>query len=99
MIPHSGAEPLGVLRTGTYATYTEELTINTPERYQIVCITNDVEQIVQESGIDDGLVLELEPARLARIVRERPHAHRLELRRRVLPLVLSTVAAATRGSR
>jgi len=57
MIPHSGAEPLGVLRTGTYATYTEELTINTPERYQIVCITNDVEQIVQESGIDDGLVL------------------------------------------
>ena len=57
MIPHSGAEPLGVLRTGTYATYTEALTINTPERYQIVCITNDVEQIVQESGIDDGLVL------------------------------------------
>ena len=57
MIPHSGAEPLGVLRTGTYATYTEELTINPPERYQIVCITNDVEQIVQESGIDDGLVL------------------------------------------
>ena len=57
MIPHSGAEPLGVLRTGTYATYTEELTINTPARYQIVCITNDVEQIVQESGIDDGLVL------------------------------------------
>ena len=57
MIPHSGAEPLGVLRTGTYATYTEELTINPPERYQIVCITNDVERIVQESGIDDGLVL------------------------------------------
>ena len=33
------------------------MTINTPERYQIVCITNDVERIVQESGIDDGLVL------------------------------------------
>ena len=44
-------------KTGSYATYTEELTINTPERYQIVCITNDVERIVQESGIDDGLVL------------------------------------------
>ena len=57
MIPHSGAEPLGVLKTGIYATYTEELIINTPERYQIVCITNDVERIVQESGIDDGLVL------------------------------------------
>ena len=42
MIPHSGAEPLGALKTGTYATFTEELTINTPERYQIVCITNDV---------------------------------------------------------
>ena len=35
----------------------DRLTINTPERYQIVCITNDVERIVQESGIDDGLVL------------------------------------------
>ena len=28
-----------------------------PERYQIVCITNDVERIVRESGIVDGLVL------------------------------------------
>ena len=43
--------------TGAYATYIEEMTINTPERYQIVCITNEVERIVRESGIDDGLVL------------------------------------------
>ena len=48
---------MGIKNVGTYGTYTEELTINTPERYQIVCITNQVEQIVQESGIVDGLVL------------------------------------------
>ena len=43
--------------SGVYATYTEELIINTPKRYQIICITNDVERIVKESGIVDGLVL------------------------------------------
>ena len=43
--------------SGVYATYTEELTINTPKRYQIICITNDVERIVKESGIVDGLFL------------------------------------------
>ena len=48
---------MGIKKTGTYATFTEELTINTPKRYQIVCITEDVERIVQESGIEDGLVL------------------------------------------
>ena len=57
MILHFGAEPVGVRKTGGYATYSEELTITTPERYQIVCITNDVERIVKESGIVDGLVL------------------------------------------
>ena len=57
MILHFGAEPVGVRKTGGYATYSEELTITTPERYQIVCITNDVERIVHDSGIDDGLVL------------------------------------------
>jgi thiamine phosphate synthase YjbQ (UPF0047 family) len=46
-----------VRNSGVYATYTEELTINTPKRYQIICITNDVERIVKESGIVDGLVL------------------------------------------
>ena len=54
---HSGVECVGVRKTGQYGTYTEELTLTTPERYQIVCITNDVERIVQESGIEDGLVL------------------------------------------
>lgn len=48
---------MGVRNSGVYATYTEELTINTPERYQIVCITNDVERIIHDSGIVDGLVL------------------------------------------
>ena len=48
---------MGILLKGEFATYTEELTITTPERYQIVCITNDVERIVHDSGIDDGLVL------------------------------------------
>ena len=57
MIHHSGAECVGVRKTGQYGTYTEELTLTTPERYQIVCITNDVERIVRESGIEDGLVL------------------------------------------
>ena len=57
MILRFGAETVGIRKTGLYGTYTEELTIKTPERYQIVCITNDVERIVQESGIDDGLVL------------------------------------------
>ena len=49
-----GAECVGVRKTGQYGTYTEELTLTTLERYQIVCITNDVERIVRESGIDDG---------------------------------------------
>ncbi len=48
---------MGHRTTGTFATYVEELTIRTPERYQIQCITKDVERVVQESGIDDGLVL------------------------------------------
>ena len=48
---------MGILLKGDFATYTEELTINTPERYQIVCITNDVERIIHDSGIVDGLVL------------------------------------------
>ena len=54
---HSGVEYVGVRKTGQYGTYAGELTLTTPERYQIVCITIDVERIVQESGIEDGLVL------------------------------------------
>ncbi|HIA24625.1 MAG: secondary thiamine-phosphate synthase enzyme [Methanobacteriota archaeon] len=48
---------MGKLITGEAATYTEVITINTEERYGIICITNEVENIVQESGIRDGLVL------------------------------------------
>ena len=47
---------MGTLVTGTAATYVEELHINTEKRYEIVCITRDVERIVA-SGIQDGLVL------------------------------------------
>jgi thiamine phosphate synthase YjbQ (UPF0047 family) len=48
---------MGTLVTGTAATYVEELHINTDKRYEIVCITRDVERVVAESGIADGLVL------------------------------------------
>jgi secondary thiamine-phosphate synthase enzyme len=48
---------MGELITGQAATYVEELWINTDERYEIRCITEDVERIVAESGIHDGLVL------------------------------------------
>ena len=48
---------MGKLITGQAATYVEELWINTDERYEIRCITQDVERIVAESGIHDGLVL------------------------------------------
>ena len=47
---------MGTLVTGTAATYVEELHINTDKRYEIVCITRDVERVVAESGIVDGLV-------------------------------------------
>ena len=48
---------MGKLITGQAATYVEELWINTDERYEIRCITQDVQRIVAESGIQDGLVL------------------------------------------
>ena len=48
---------MGKLITGQAATYVEEIWINTKERYEIRCITRDVEKIVAESGISDGLVL------------------------------------------
>ena len=48
---------MGTLVTGTAATYVEELHINTEKRYEIVCITSDVERVVAQSGIQDGLVL------------------------------------------
>jgi secondary thiamine-phosphate synthase enzyme len=48
---------MGQLITGQAATYVEELHMKTSKRYEIVCITNEVERIVAESGIGDGLVL------------------------------------------
>ena len=48
---------MGKLITGQAATYVEEMHIHTEERYQIICITNDVQKIIKESGIKDGLVL------------------------------------------
>ena len=48
---------MGTLVTGTAATYVEELTVRTNERREIICLTPEVERIVRESGIVDGLVL------------------------------------------
>jgi len=42
---------------GNYGTYTEEIWMETKERYQIEPITNKVQEIIQRSGIIDGIVL------------------------------------------
>ena len=42
---------MGELITGQAATYVEEMHVNTEERYEIMCITKDVQQIVTESGL------------------------------------------------
>ena len=48
---------MGKRNVGQFCTYVEELTIHTQERYQILCITEEVERIVKESNVVDGLVL------------------------------------------
>ena len=48
---------MGELITGKAATYVEEIYMNTEKRYEIICITREVEKVVNESGIKDGLVL------------------------------------------
>jgi secondary thiamine-phosphate synthase enzyme len=48
---------MGTLVTGTAATYVEELWINTDKRYEIMCITQDVQNVIIQSGISDGIVL------------------------------------------
>ena len=48
---------MGELITGQAATYVEELWVETEKRYEIMCITRDVQKVVSESGIRDGLVL------------------------------------------
>ena len=40
---------------GTMKAHTEYLTFNTEERYEMVHITREVEEIVRRSGIEDGL--------------------------------------------
>ena len=42
---------------GNYGTYTEEIWMETRERYQIVPITNEVQEIISRSEIIDGIVL------------------------------------------
>jgi secondary thiamine-phosphate synthase enzyme len=48
---------LGKRNVGQFCTYVEEITIQTHELYQILCITEQVEKIVSESNVVDGLVL------------------------------------------
>ena len=48
---------MGQLVTGQAATYVEELYVETPNRYDIMCITQDVQSVITKSGITDGLVL------------------------------------------
>jgi len=48
---------MGELITGQAATYVEEIWVETEKRYEIICITRDVQRVVAESGISDGLVL------------------------------------------
>jgi secondary thiamine-phosphate synthase enzyme len=43
--------------TGTAVAYTDEIHIHTAERYEIRCITDEVQRIIDESGVSDGLVL------------------------------------------
>ena len=43
--------------TGKFGTYTEEMWMETSERYEIIPITRDVQNIISKSGIVDGLVL------------------------------------------
>ena len=48
---------MGKRNVGQFCTYVEEITIHTQERYQILCINEEVERIITESNVIDGLVL------------------------------------------
>ncbi len=48
---------MGKLVTGAAATYVEEMWVETPKRRMITPITQDVQKIITQSGITDGLVL------------------------------------------
>ena len=43
--------------TGKFGTYTEEIWMETEERYQIIPITDKVIEIINRSGIIDGIIL------------------------------------------
>ena len=43
--------------TGNYGTFTEEMWVETSERYQIIPITSEVQKVIERSGIIDGMVL------------------------------------------
>jgi len=40
---------------------TKEINVSSKERYQLIDITDEVEKIVKESGVEDGLVLVFTP--------------------------------------
>ena len=42
---------MGDLITGQAATYVEELWVETEKRYEIMCITRDVQKVVSESPV------------------------------------------------
>ena len=46
-----------MLVSGNYGTYTEEIWMKTEKRYQIIPITNKIQEIISRSRIVDGLVL------------------------------------------
>ena len=48
---------MGVEVAGQAVTYTDEIWMNTHERYSITCITEQVESVISESGVTDGIVL------------------------------------------
>jgi len=48
---------MGELMIGQAATYVEELHFKTQQRYEIRCITREVQTVVSQSGIRDGIVL------------------------------------------
>jgi hypothetical protein len=48
-------QPATVVSKGGWRSHTRYLEMHTRERYEMVHITDEVERIVRESGVDDGL--------------------------------------------
>ena len=49
--------PKYMRETGAYGTYTEEIWMQTTQRYQIIPITTEIQEVIGRSGIMDGIVL------------------------------------------